>query len=120
MDKNEVRIGERTIQSLIGEIVKKEIQEAVKMLVAENQPKRDETKEYLNMEEAVAYINGKGLKLSLSSLYKLTSAKKITFRRFGERRVVFDVSELDSWINKQFESRPNPVAKAVAASARRK
>lgn len=120
MEKQVVEVDNWTIQSLISEMVRKEIQDAVKMLVAENQPKRDEAREYLKIDEALDYINGKGLKMSRSTLYKLTAEKQIKFRRFGKRRIVFDVPELDKWINNQLEAKPNTVAKAVAASARRK
>jgi excisionase family DNA binding protein len=50
-------------------------------------------KEVLNMHEACKY-----LELSLSHLYKLTSAGLIPFYKPNGKKLYFKKSELDSWL----------------------
>ena len=114
-----VRKEELMVRTFISDIIRDEVANAVRIILEEAKPKPEVVK-YLKIDEAIGYIKGKGLKMGKSNLYKLTAAKQIPFKRWGDRQIVFDVDELDGWIEKQLENKPNPVAKAVAASARRK
>ena len=56
-----------------------------------------ETK-YLNREEAAAYIQARGLKVSRSTLQKwATTGGGPIYRRFGNR-AVYTTADLDDWI----------------------
>ena len=50
---------------------------------------------YLSIEEAA-----KALNVSVSYVYKLTSAKRVPFYRIG-KRVVFDPAELKDWMRRR-------------------
>lgn len=47
----------------------------------------------LSLDEAAAY-----LKVSKSTLYKLTSENAIPFFRPGGKKILFDKSDLDNWV----------------------
>jgi len=74
----------------------------------------------LNMDEAVAYLNESGVPISKSTVYKNTMDKTIPFSRFGDRRIVFNVEDLDRWVEDRLAKRQNTVTESVRQSARRK
>jgi excisionase family DNA binding protein len=83
----------------------------------------DEQKDYFSLNEALNYINERGLSISKSTLYKKTADKEIPFQRWGGRKIVFLREELDQWIDEQLSSNENRVNKIgihVAKSARQK
>jgi excisionase family DNA binding protein len=53
-------------------------------------------KETMNLEEAAMYLG-----ISTSYLYKLTSARKISFFRMGKKLIRFKKSGLDAWMLQQ-------------------
>lgn len=59
-----------------------------------------EKKERFNMDEAVEYLNGKGLDISKSTLYRHTSNGTIDFLRAGKRKVVFTEEQLNDFVEK--------------------
>ncbi|MBZ4037303.1 helix-turn-helix domain-containing protein [Flavobacterium sp. 17A] len=56
----------------------------------------------LSLDQAVLFLQEKGIKISKSSIYKLTSNNSISFRRFGNR-LVFSEDELEKWISLQLK-----------------
>ncbi len=53
-------------------------------------------KDKLNCKQAIAFLSEHGYPVSKSSLYKLTSGKKIPYSKFGKHNL-FDVQELLEW-----------------------
>jgi excisionase family DNA binding protein len=104
-------------------ILKKEDLENLLKQVASNvevEIKEPARKSAMNMDEAVSYMNDSGYPISKSTIYKHTMSGTIPFRRFGGRKIVFRVDDLDKWINDRLLGKNNDVVKKVAASARRK
>jgi len=80
-------------------------------------------KSKLNIDEALSYMNEKGYSISKSTIYKRTMEKTIPFHRFGKRKIIFDIDELDQWISDQLSGnreRINEVTNHVAEVARKK
>lgn len=77
-------------------------------------------KNLMPLAEVPEYLATKGVTLSLSSLYKLTSNKEIPFKRFGKRKIVFERAELDKWVEKRMTGKSCNIAEHVAKSAQRK
>lgn len=75
------------------------IRETVKSLLSEN----DVKKKNLNVNEAVEYLNEIGIPITKSTLYRHTMDATIPFKRFGERKLVFNVDELEEWANSQLK-----------------
>lgn len=78
------------LQELLGRTVRQAIAEAMTETRAASPT--------LSIDEATVYLNDKGVKISKSTLYKHTSEGTIPFRRFGERKLIFDRSELEQWV----------------------
>ena len=57
-------------------------------------------KEYYTIDEAVKYLNDKGLSISKPSLYQHTAKGTIEYGRAGERKLVFTEQQLDDFIEK--------------------
>lgn len=70
--------------------------------------------------EVRGYLAQKGVRLSNSTLYKLTSKNEIPFKRFGERKMIFGTDELDRWIEQRMCAKSNSIAEHATQSARRK
>lgn len=87
--------------------------------IRDDEPKEDE-KDYLSFNEGLEFINEKGLSISESTLYKLTSEKKIPFQRWGGRKIVFVRNELDKWASERLQGKRNEITNNVAAAARKK
>lgn len=51
----------------------------------------------LSITQAIIFLQEKGIKISKSRIYKLTSSNSISFQRFGNR-LVFSEDELEKWI----------------------
>lgn len=75
------------------------IRQTVKSLLAEN----DVKKRNLNVNEAVEYLNEIGIPITKSTLYRHTMEATIPFKRFGERKLIFNVDELEEWANSQLK-----------------
>lgn len=99
-------------RSELDRIMKEAVEKALKLCAPE--------KKRLNLDEAVAYLNESGVPISKSSVYKNTMAKTIPFSRFGDRRIVFNVEDLDRWVEDRLAKRQNTVTESVRESARRK
>jgi hypothetical protein len=65
--------------------------------IAKTEPKK---KEYYSIDEAVKYLNDKGLSISKPSLYQHTAKGTIEYGRAGERKLVFTEQQLDDFIEK--------------------
>ena len=99
-------------RSELDRIMKEAVEKALKLRAPE--------KKMLNMDEAVAYLNESGVPISKSTVYKNTMDKTIPFSRFGGRRIVFNVEDLDRWVEDRLAKRQNTVTESVRQSARRK
>lgn len=99
-------------RSELDRIMKEAVEKALKLRAPE--------KKRLNLDEAVAYLNESGVPISKSTVYKNTMAKTIPFSRFGDRRIVFNVEDLDRWVEDRLAKRKNSVTESVRQSARRK
>ena len=78
----------------------------------------------MNIDEALIYLNEQGFPMSKSTMYKHTMAGTIPFSRFGERKILFDVNELDQWISKRLIGNDatggGEITNTVAENARKK
>lgn len=72
-----------------------EVAEIKKLLAFK--PPREPIEKKLSIEMAIKVFEDKGIKISKSKLYKLTSKQKIPFIRFNQR-LIFEKSELIEWI----------------------
>lgn len=99
-------------RSELDRIMKEAVEKALKLRAPE--------KKRLNLDEAVAYLNESGVPISKSTVYKNTMDKTIPFSRFGDRRIVFNVEDLDRWVEDRLAKRQNTVTESVRQSARRK
>lgn len=75
------------------------IRETVKSLLSEN----DVKKKNLDVNEAVEYLNEIGIPITKSTLYRHTMDATIPFKRFGERKLIFNPDELEEWANSQLK-----------------
>lgn len=57
-------------------------------------------KEYFTIDEAVKYLNDKGLSISKSSLYQHTAKGTIEYSRAGERKLIFTENQLNDFLEK--------------------
>lgn len=57
-------------------------------------------KEYYTIDEAVKYLNDKGLSISKSSLYQHTAKGTIEYKRAGERKLIFTENQLNDFLEK--------------------
>lgn len=71
------------------------IRQTVKSLLSEN----DVKKKNLNVNEAVEFLNEIGIPITKSTLYRHTMDATIPFKRFGERKLIFNTDELEEWAN---------------------
>lgn len=58
----------------------------------------------LSINQAIIFLSERGVSISKSSIYKLTSSKSISFQRFGNR-LVFSEDELEMWIADQLKEK---------------
>ena len=55
----------------------------------------------MTIDEALVYMKDHGYPISKSTMYKHTMAGTIPFKRFGDRKILFDANELDQWIEER-------------------
>lgn len=60
-------------------------------------------KEKLTVPEAVEYLNEIGVPITKSTLYRYTMDSTIPFRRWGERKIIFNTTELDNWAREKLK-----------------
>ena len=70
----------------------------------------------ISINQAILFLKEKGLIISISSIYKLTSSKSIPFKRFGNR-LIFDVTELESWVQSKLLKDGKDEVKGIVKSA---
>ena len=58
----------------------------------------------LSINQTIIFLSERGVSISKSYIYKLTSSKSISFQRFGNR-LVFSEDELDMWIANQLKGK---------------
>lgn len=57
-----------------------------------------------SINQAIMFLSERGVRISKSSIYKLTSSKSISFQRFGNR-LVFSENELEEWVADQLKEK---------------
>ena len=95
--------------------------EKIHFIIAKKNPVKPPPKN-LTIEGTILFLKEKGLIVSKSSIYKMTSAKSIPFKRFGNR-LIFNEEELSMWIETQFKTEYQSKAestKIISFSARNK
>lgn len=58
----------------------------------------------LSINQAIIFLSERGVNISKSYIYKLTSSKSISFQRFGNR-LVFSEDELEMWVADQLKEK---------------
>jgi excisionase family DNA binding protein len=58
----------------------------------------------LSINQTIIFLSERGVNISKSYIYKLTSSKSISFQRFGNR-LVFSEDELEMWITDQLKEK---------------
>lgn len=58
----------------------------------------------LSINQTIIFLSERGVSISKSYIYKLTSSKSISFQRFGNR-LVFSEDELDMWVANQLKGK---------------
>ena len=53
----------------------------------------------MTLDEALIYLNEQGFTVSKSTIYKNTMSVKIPFKRFGDRKIIFDDDNLNRWVS---------------------
>lgn len=95
--------------------------EKIHLIITEKKSFKPPSKN-LSIEGTIAFLKAKGLIVSKSSIYKMTSGKSIPFKRF-KNRLIFNEEELSIWTETQFkteyESKKESI-KALSNSARNK
>lgn len=80
-------------------------------------------KKVLPFNDALNYLNELGYPIGKSTLYKLTADRAIPFKRFGQRKIVFNSEELEVWAESKLTDVNQGVidiTNRVATAARRK
>ena len=72
-------------------------------LLSTNVCKTIETSNFMDIEEALLYLEQKGYKMSKSTLFKLTPGKKIPCMKLGNK-LRFNSNELDKWLSDKIMS----------------
>jgi excisionase family DNA binding protein len=57
-----------------------------------------------SINQTIIFLSERGVNISKSSIYKLTSSKSISFQRFGNR-LVFSEDELEMWVADQLKEK---------------
>lgn len=87
----------------IAEQIYKEIMDLkLSLLTKEKMPKQ--YPKHLDINEAVTFLNEQGYKITKSSLYKMTSTRKIPFSKFLGK-LVFETKELITWCEHQLKTK---------------
>lgn len=72
-----------------------ELKELVKTLAVKNKPEESDS---FSLDDALKYINGRGLPIQKSTIYKMVSSGTIPHRKMCGRLIFFR-DELDIWFN---------------------
>ena len=76
----------------------------------------------LDMDDLIAFLHKKGLKISKSKIYKLCMNRRIPFLKFGNRSV-FRMQDIEQWIEsncKSVQQDDSESVRAVVRSAQKK
>ena len=76
----------------------------------------------LDMDDLIAYLHTKGVKISKSKIYKLCMNRRIPFLKFGNRSV-FRIQDIEQWIEsncKSVQQDDSESVRAIVRSAQRK
>lgn len=88
---------------------KEDLRQVIAEIFAEQQQPKTvaptEKPEHLSMDELPNYLQSKGVRLSKSTLYKLTAKNEIPYKRFGERKLLFAPSAIDAWAEQRISER---------------
>lgn len=92
----------------------------IKKMLEKAKPQQDDSKT-LSLDKAIKLMSTYGCELSKSSVYKLTSASSIPFRKFG-RQLLFDRDEIIQWCKSKISelNLENKVNINLAATANKK
>ena len=82
---------------------KSELEDVIRQTVKSLLTEKEVQKRNLNVNEAVEFLNEMGIPITKSTLYRHTMDATIPFKRFGERKLVFNVDELEVWANSQLK-----------------
>lgn len=82
---------------------KTELEDVIRQTVKSLLSEKEVQKRNLNVTEAVEFLNEMGIPITKSTLYRHTMDATIPFKRFGERKLVFNVDELEEWANSQLK-----------------
>ena len=77
------------------------IRDAMISVLSEKEPIKK--KKNLTLPEAVEYLNDIGIPITKSTLYRHTMDSTIPFRRWCERKIIFNTSELDNWAQEKLK-----------------
>ncbi|SUE34834.1 helix-turn-helix domain-containing protein [Rikenella microfusus] len=98
---------EEIVQEAVRKVLRKEV-------LPTEQPAPPDT---LNLQSAVQLFRERGYSISTSRIYKLTSANRIPYSKYGAR-LIFSRAELLQWLDSQTHSRREADQAARAAVAR--
>lgn len=79
--------------------------EVIETEKSKNGKSESKNRNLVSLNDALAYLNGKGIKMSKSTIYKRTMEGIIPFKRFGMRKIVFNLDELDNWVDEMINKR---------------
>lgn len=82
---------------------KTELEDVIRQTVKSLLSEREVQKRNLNVNEAVEYLNEIGVPITKSTLYRYTMNSTIPFRRWGERKIIFNTTELDNWAREKLK-----------------
>jgi predicted DNA-binding transcriptional regulator AlpA len=91
----------KQIDYLISEVL------VIKETLLQRIEKPEEVPKQLTLVEAIAFSLAKGITMSKSKLYKLTSSNKIPHRKAGNK-LIFNSEEISNWCNNQIIN-PNEI-----------
>lgn len=87
-----------------------ELKELVKDLKIQSKPEESES---LSLDEALKYINVKGLEIKKSTIYKMVSSGTIPYRKICGR-LIFYRDEIDLWFDCKLQDKSQMIAHARA------
>lgn len=81
-------------------------------LLSANVDKINETSKIMDKEETLLYLEQRGYKMSISTLYKLTQNNEVPCMKLGNR-LRFNSQELDKWLESKFIYKENSQATSI-------
>lgn len=70
----------------------------------------------ISINQAIIFLKERGLIISKSKIYKLTSSNSIPYKTFGNR-LVFDTAELEAWAQSKIITNENNEMLIISKSA---